>query len=357
MILADHGARVISIESRRFENEALPMLANINRNKEHMSLNLKTGKGRDIFFRLARRADIIVEGFRPGVTDRLGVGYMDIRRINPGIIYCSITGYGQTGPLKDRAGHDINYMGYGGALSLMGHRDHMPCIPGIQIADIAGGMNGALGILLALQARARTGEGQYIDISMTDCVTALLPVAAGTYWTLGTAPRRGDSVLSHRYAFYNVYETKDGKYLTVGALESRFWAELCNFFTVPEYIPLQFDDTRREEIISFFRKTFATRTRDEWMTALNRHDVCVGCVYDTEEALNGSNATRRDMAIHHAAPDGSTLSMLGIPIKLSGTPGSVRRRPPRFGQDTEEILMEMGYSRQDIRDFARQGVI
>ena len=176
MILADHGARVIAIEDKRFVADG-SFITTVNRNKEHMSLDLKTSEGKEIFFRLIRQADILLEGFRPGVMDRLGIGYETIRKINPGIIYCAITGYGQNGPYRNRVGHDVNYLSKAGILDLIGETDNSPSIPGVQIADIAGGgMNAVIGILLALVARSQTGEGQYIDISMTDGMLGFLSV-------------------------------------------------------------------------------------------------------------------------------------------------------------------------------------
>jgi crotonobetainyl-CoA:carnitine CoA-transferase CaiB-like acyl-CoA transferase len=178
MILADHGARVIAIENKRFMADGL-FFNTINRNKEHMSLNLKTDDGRQIFSKLIEKADVLLEGFRPGVVDRLGADYESVRKVNPSIIYCSITGYGQDGPFRDRVGHDVNYLSFSGILNLIGEPDRPPSIPGIQIADVAaGGMNAAIGILLALFAREKTGRGQYIDISMTDGMVGFLVFSA-----------------------------------------------------------------------------------------------------------------------------------------------------------------------------------
>src|SRR5210317_2577968 len=203
MILADHGARVIAVENKRFMADGL-FFNTINRNKEHMSLNLKTDAGQQIFFKLIEKADVLLEGFRPGVVDRLGADYESVRKVNPKIIYCSITGYGQDGPFRDRVGHDVNYLSYAGVLDLIGEKDHPPAIPGVQIADIAGGgMNAAIGILLALFAREKTGKGQYIDISMTDSMVSLLPVALFFRQLTGQEPTRADEFLSHRYACYN----------------------------------------------------------------------------------------------------------------------------------------------------------
>ncbi|MBT8350582.1 MAG: CoA transferase, partial [Deltaproteobacteria bacterium] len=214
MILADHGARVIAIEDKRFMGDGL-FFSQIYRNKEHMSLNLKTEEGKKIFFRLANDADVILEGFRPGVVQRLGVDYDTVSKTNKKIIYCSISGYGQTGPYRDRAGHDVNYLSRSGALDLIGQANHPPSIPGIQVADIAGGgMNATIGILMALFAREKTGKGQHIDISMTDGLVGFMPSAFFLKQISGQFPTRSYSILSHKYACYNTYETADGRFIS-----------------------------------------------------------------------------------------------------------------------------------------------
>lgn len=356
MILADHGARVICIEDRRFEKEYMAILKNINRNKEHMTLNLKSEKGKQVFLDLAAKADIVLEGFRPGVVEKLGVSYPDLKAINPGIIYCSITGYGQTGPLKDRAGHDVNFLGYSGVLSLIGRHSGAPCIPGIQIADIVGGLNAAIGILLALNVKEKTGKGQYIDISMTDALMGLLPIPAGTLWESGAPPERGNALLSHRYACYNVYRTKDNRYITIGALEPRFWKVVCDYFDLEAYIPLQFDETRKEEIIAEFQKRFLEKTRDEWEDIFRHRDACLGGVLDIDEVFRSDYAREREMIQHTAHTGDSTSPMIGIPVKLSETPGQVQHPPPYFGQHTQSILKELGFSESEIEEMGKTGV-
>ena len=344
MILADHGARVIALEDKRFEKEDLSFLSHVNRNKEHMALNLKTRTGLAAFMELAKRADVILEGFRPGVMDRLGAGYSDIKKVNPAIVYCSLTGYGQTGPWKDRAGHDLNFAGDSGVLSLIGEKNGPPVIPGVQLADLSGGLNAAIGILLALYSREKSGRGQYIDISMTDSLLSLLPLAAGLLWTSGNSPRRGDFLFSHRYAFYNIFETADGKYVALGALERKFWATLCEYFDVSEFVDLQFDESRREEIADFFRKAFRAKIRDEWISIFSNMDICLSGVLEMEEALESEYAANRQMVLR--GPDGP--AGIGFAAKLSGTPPSYRKPPPEFGENTERILKEMGFSQKQI---------
>jgi crotonobetainyl-CoA:carnitine CoA-transferase CaiB-like acyl-CoA transferase len=357
MILADHGARVIAIEDKRFMGDDL-LISPVNRNKDHMTLNLKTGEGKEIFFRLMSNADVLMEGFRPGVTQRLGIEYEALKKINPRIIYCSITGYGQDGPHRDMAGHDVNYLSFSGVLDLIGEKDGPPCIPGIQIADlVGGGMNAAIGILLALVARARTGEGQYIDISMTDGMVGLLPLPLHLLQKDGSVPSRSDSLLSHRYACYNVYETADGRYISIGAVENRFWVNLCELLEIPEYGALQYDEDRREELVDFLRKTFKTKTLNEWIEVLRDKDVCWGKVQNITEVLNDQLFAERGMVAEVQDKRGNSSTVLGIPIKLSGTPGSVRIAPVEFGQSTRTILEELGYTKVEIELFFEKGAV
>jgi len=357
MILADHGARVIAIEDKRFLADGL-FLNIINRNKEHMSLNLKTEQGREIFYRLIRKADVVLEGFRPGVVDRLGVDYETVRNINPRIVYCSITGYGQNGPYRDRVGHDVNYLSLAGVLELIGEADRPPSIPGIQIADIAGGgMNAAIGILLALLAREKTGRGQYIDISMTDGMVGFLPAAIFFSQLTGQDPRRADGILSHRYACYNTYETADGKYLSIEAVEHRFWKKLCEVLQVPDYAALQYDDRRRREIIDFMRTTFKGKTLDAWEAILGDLDICWGRIQSLTEVLDDPLFLAREMIVDIKGPDGKASKTLGVPVKLSDTPGSIRTAPVGFGESTAVILGELGYSGEEIKALAEKEVI
>lgn len=357
MILADHGARVIAVEDKRFLADGL-FFNLINRNKEHMSLNLKTEKGREIFYRLIAKADVLLEGFRPGVVDRLGVDYESVRQANPKIIYCSITGYGQNGPFRDRVGHDVNYLSYAGVLDLIGEKDHPPSIPGVQIADIAGGgMNAAIGILLALFARQNTGKGQYIDISMTDGMVGFLPAALFFRQLTGQEPKRADGILSHRYACYNTYETADGRYLSIGAVENRFWKQLCDTLAIPEYAPLQYDDQRREEILQSMRQTFKQKTLDEWDAILADLDICWGKIQSTKEVLEDPLFLQRETVVEIEDKDGKKSKTIGVTVKLSDTPGTIRTPPVDFGESTASILQEMGYTEEDIKEFEEKGVV
>lgn len=357
MILGDHGARVVSVEDRRFLADGL-FINIINRNKEHMSLNLKSSKGREIFHQLAQKADVLIEGFRPGVVRRLGVDYDSICSINPKIIYCSVSGYGQNGPLRDHVGHDVNYMGRAGVLNLIGEPDRPPSIPGVPVADIAaGGMNAAIGILLALFAREKTGQGQYIDISMTDGMVGFLPSTLFFQQLTGHEPGRSDGILSHRYACYNTYTTADDRHITIGAVENRFWNRLCELLNVPEYGPLQFDEKRRKEILNFVRAAFRQRTLEQWQSKLADHDICWGPIQNLTEVLNDPLFEQREMIVDIEDKDGKKSQTIGVPVKLSATPGSIRKPSVGFGESTSKILSELGYSQDEIKKFAEEGVI
>jgi len=357
MILADHGARVIAIEDRRFQADGL-FFPTINRNKAHMALNLKTAAGKAIFMQMAKTADVILEGFRPGVTARLGVDYATIAALNPGIVYCSISGFGQNGPFTDRAGHDVNYLSLAGVLEMIGEKKRTPVIPGIQIADIAGGgLNAAIGILLALVARQKTGRGQYIDISMTDGMAAFLPLACFFTDVTGKPPQRGNAMLSHRYGCYNVYETADGRYIAIGAVENRFWTVLCEHLGRPSYSPLQYDEARRQEIIEDLRGIFKTKTMAQWETELGVLDACASPVLTLTEAMGADHLKQRGMVAAYTTPEGRPATAPGIAIKLSATPGTLRADPVGFGASTADILKELGYTAEQIAELGRDGVI
>lgn len=356
MILADHGARVISVEDKRFISDDF-FITTVNRNKEHMSLNLKTHEGKEIFNRLVTKADVLLEGFRPGVVHRLGIDYDTVRNINPRIIYCSITGYGQTGPNKNRAGHDVNFLGCSGVLDLMGESNMPPSIPGVQIADTAGGgMNAAIGVLLALWARERTGKGQYVDISMTDGMVSLLSLPLYFLQRTGETPKRGEWILNHRYAFYNTYETYDGRYISIGAVENRFWRQLCEHLGMPEYANLQYDEDRREEIIEFMRRTFKQKRLSEWEADLAELDVCWGRIQNLDEVLQDPVFREREMVVDMLLNDGEKTVTLGVPIKLSGTPGKIRTPPVGFSENTVDILQELEFTPEQIEMFQKKGV-
>ena len=358
MILADLGADVLRIEDRRFAAEGQGM-PTVMRNKRHMTLNLKHPQAKDIFYRLAREGDVILEGFRPGVTGRLGIDYESIKKINEKIIYCSVTGYGQDGPYKDMVGHDVNYLSFGGVLGLNGEAGGNPVIPPIQVADMAaGGMNAALGIMAALIARQRTGSGQYIDISMLDGIVAMLPFPVSLHWGLGQSPRRGDTLLSGRFPCYSVYETRDGGFISIGALEPRFWEVLCKKMGRDDFITSQYEEgEKRQEIFSFLRAAFKTKTREEWMQELQAMDVCIGKVLSLEETLRDPQVVCRRMVTEFCDSRKGKMKLLSSPLKLSDTPPDIRTAPANFGEHTQEVLGELGFNSDQIEEMKKVGVV
>lgn len=329
----------------------IPFLA---RNKRSMTLNLKTDAGRALFLRLADRADVLLEGFRPGVMQRLGLDYAALSARNPRLIYCAISGYGQDGPYRDRVGHDVNYLGVAGVLGFIGDGDGPPVIPGVQIADIgAGALMAVVGILCAVIARQRTGRGQMVDIAMLDGA-ALWNVYPLLLHLLGQSPQRGRTQLTGHYACYAVYETSDRRWVTVGAYEGHFWATLCRSLGHPELVDRQWaEGQERVRILETFRAIFRTRTQAEWMAELGERDICFGPVNDVEQMLADPQLRHRGMIVDQ--PDGPPT--LGNPVHLSDTPPSLRTPPPRFGQHTEEVLRELGLDAAAIERLRADGVI
>jgi len=352
MILADHGARVVAVEDKRFRDDLF--LRDLYRNKEHVQLNLKTEQGKRIFFSLLRDADVLLEGFRPGVVDKLGVDYKTISGLNPGIIYCSLSGYGQTGSYAGRAGHDVNYLALSGMLDLVGTEEGPPLIPGFQAVDIAGGLHAATGILMALLRRERCGEGQYLDISLADSAISLAQGLMPLYRNDPRSVQRGRILFSHKFACYNVYATADGGYIAVGALEPPFWERLCHALGLAEYIPLQYDESRREEVIRAVADAFASRDLDFWVKELRDLDACCEPVRTLSQALESSLFQERGAVL--PAGDGES-PRLGATVRMSLTPAVDFRPEPEFGQDTESLLRELGYREDDIVRLAEEDVI
>src|SRR6266850_1574039 len=309
MLLADLGMDVLAVYAPTDPmGMGIPLLG---RNKRSLSLNLKAPEGRAIFHRLAREADVVLEGSRPGAAARLGVDYETLRAINSRLVYCSISGYGQDGPYRDRVGHDVNYLGFAGVIGLTGTAGGPPVIPGVQIADIGGGaLTAAIGILSALWAREETGTGQFVDIAMMD--------------------------------------------VTVGALEPHFWRTLCERLGMPELVAKQFaEGEERDEMFRRVRARFRERTMAEWVTDLADLDICFGPVATLAEMMRDPQVRHRGMVAEGA--DGRTT--LGNPIKLSETPATLRAASPELGQHTDTVLGSLGYSPGDIAGLRARGVV
>ena len=375
MMLADMGADVLKIETPepdrpRDETWVRRTLhAFTNRNKRSMSLNMKAKEGQEIFRRLAAGADVVVEGFRPGVMKRLGADYEALRAANPRLVYCSLSGFGQDGPYRDYPAHDMNYLSLAGVLNLIGEAgSRKPVIPLNLVADYAGAsLHGALGIVLALFARERTGRGQHVDISYLDTTVSLLAATPNMrfFFSDGMAPRRGEGFLGGSYPYYAIYETRDGKLLTIGCTEPWLWENFCRAIGRPDFAqfarkPDQFvraanaeESAAREAIEAIIR----TRDRDDWYEFLVRHDVCVGKVYDVEEMVRDPQINHRGMIVDVEHPTHGRVRQFGVAIKLSDTPGSIRSAAPLSGEHTEAVLKDLGYGATDIGVLRERNVI
>ena len=365
LLLADLGADVIKVEEpgRGDYIRWTPPLVDgegaahraLNRGKRSITLNLKHAEGPPLLRRLVRQADVLVESFRPGVMARLGVGYEELEQENAALVYCAITGYGQDGPYRDVVGHDINYLGYGGVLSMTGVPGGPPVVPGVQIGDLGGGaLLGAVGILAALIDRANTGRGRFVDASMLDGVVSWLSMHAGQYLATGQPPGLGNAPLNGAYACYHVYRTADGRYLTVGALEPQFWEALCRKLGCEELIADQYGPSERQaDMSNRLEAIFMTRSRDEWLAEFRDIEACVGPVNDLPETFADPQVRYREML---AEIDGQPVGPAS-PFKLSGRSAQASRPAPKLGEHTAEVLLTIGVEEADLQALASRGVV
>jgi alpha-methylacyl-CoA racemase len=367
--LADLGADVIKIEDTGAGDYArtlgapsgktAPVFAAINRNKRALRLDLKKPEGVEVFLRLARDTDAVVEGFRPGVVDRLGVGFAACREINPRIVYCAISGYGQTGPYRDRAGHDVNYCSYAGFTDQIGGEHGDPVLPNIQIADILGGaVVPAMGILAALLDAQRSGQGRYVDVAMTEGVLVHNLQAMAAVASTGKAHPRGEDFLSGREPCYAVYRTADGRHMAVGALERKFWERVCDVLQRPDLKACHWEiRTEAGALDARWGKAqtsriFASQPQAYWVEKFAGEDCCVSPVLTLEESFHDPQVMARDMVVR----EGGTLQF-APPWKLSEFEFTIERPAPAVGQHTDEILREAGYASADISRLRGAGVI
>lgn len=370
LLLADMGADVLKVEEPGkgdYIRWTPPIVGEfsaahiaLNRNKRSMTLNLKSQEGREVLFALVKEHDILIEGFRPGVMDRLGVGWSALREQNPALIYCALTGYGQDGPLAQTAGHDANYIGYAGVAGVTGPEGGPPVLPGVQIGDLAGGgMAAVIAVLAALHRRAETAQGDFCDVAMMDGAMSWLTIHAASFVATHQEPERERMHLSGAYPCYRIYPTADG-YLTVGALEPQFWRAFCEAIDRPDLLDDAFAmGERREEVIGELTELFSGRTRDEWMELFADRDVCVGPVNSFAEALADPHVRARSMAFEAPVPGAVRWTHLGDPLKFASVPRprTLRLPPPRMGEHTEIVLGSIGLSPDDIADLRGAGAI
>jgi crotonobetainyl-CoA:carnitine CoA-transferase CaiB-like acyl-CoA transferase len=372
LLLADLGADVLKVEDTGMgdyvrwsppyyegaeDSAKSAVYLSLNRGKRSIRIDLKTGSGREVLLRLARHYDVLLESFRPGVLDRLGVGYERLRAENPGLVYCAISGYGQNGPNRDRSGHDMNYLGLNGLLGLTGEVGGPPVQSAGQIADLGGGgLMAAFTILAALRERDRSGEGQFVDVSMTDGSLSWLALVAAEFFASGVVPERGKLNLSGGLICYRPYACKDG-YVSCGALEPKFWRAWCEGVGREDLIERQFDppgsDAHREVVA-----VFAARTREEWRRFASEHDCCLEPVLDLDEALESELVREREMVIELDQPGASEpVRLLGFPVKLSRTPGGPQGPGPALGEHTDAVLEAAGYAPGEISKLKEEGAV
>ena len=359
LLFADLGADVIKIEEPGkgdYIRWMPPMAGDVasghlalNRGKRSITLNLKTAEGVDVLKRLALDADVVIESFRPGVMDRLGVGYGALSAENERLVYCAISGYGQNGPYRLRAGHDLNYIGYAGVLNYIGSRDGPPVEPGVQIGDIGGGgLMAAVGVLAALSERERTGRGRFVDIAMLDGAFSWLSIHGQAFALTGVPPKRGAMRLSGELAFYRIYRCGDGAFVSLGALEPQFWAEFCTAIGLPEFIERQISAIEEQDAMAEkIQQILDSRSRDEWLAELEHLDACFGPINDLEEAFADPQLNARGMVIEVPTPIGPVRA-IGNPVRFVGEPPLEGKPAPGMGEHTDEVLRAAGYADDEI---------
>lgn len=351
MLLADFGAEVIKIEepgkgdySRSFP----PFLKDfgywhlqLNRNKQSVVLDLKSEEGKNIFLELVKTADIVVESYRPGVLKKLGVDYEAAAKVNPKIIYCSLSGYGSKGPLAHKADHDLGYLSLAGVTAMSGEADGAPAIPGVLMADMNAALSAGMSIMIALRHAALTGQGQEIDISLFNVAMNLMPGAASLFFGSGFVAERGNNWLTGAYANYNIYATADGRYVSVGCLEKKFWRNLCMGLGREELIDMIDDESNHPYLKEQLAAAFKQKTIREWEEFFADKDACVTPVLNFKEAVESEQVQANEMVLNVQDDELGEYQQLGFAMKLSKTPAQLNKRAPRLGEDTEKILAQL----------------
>ncbi|MBI1748968.1 MAG: CoA transferase [Acidobacteria bacterium] len=366
LLLADLGANVIKIEDLKGGDYLrwIPPLVDeygiyyhvTNRNKKSVALDLTQPKGKKVFQRLVAGVDVVLEGFRPGVMDRLGLSYEALRVINPRLVYCAISGFGQEGPYRLRAGHDINYISIAGILGATGEADGPPTLPAVQVADFSGSYSAAVGILAALVGRAASGHGRMVDISLTDSALSFMAVHIARNWFERSGFPRGQGMLSGGLACYNVYATQDKKWLALGALEPKFWKAFVTLAGHDDLVDRQFEENQaslRKSVAAIV----AAKTQEEWVALGRNHDICCEAVYELDEVERDPHLQAREVFIRVALPGGGQSIQIRCPIRLTETAAAPAQPAPKYGQDTQATLAAHGFSEAEIKELVAEKVV
>jgi len=362
-ILADYGAVVVKVgptPAKQGVQIQPPFFTySAGRGTRRIQIDLKAPRGQAAFLRLAAGAQVMIESFRPGVAARLGIGFEDVRTVNPAIVYCSTSGYGQHGPQSTWAGHDLNYLAAGGFLAMSGKRsDGGPALPGATVADAAGGgMHAAIAILAALLHARQHGTGAYLDVSVAEGVLALMGLTIDEHLATGRIPAPGGDLLTGRYACYDLYRTRDGKWVSVAAIEPAFWANLCRALELAEWIPSQLDDAKQEAIRADFRRVLATRDRDQWVAALAGNDTCVAPVLEIAELTDEAQHAARGVFVDAEHPQHGRFRQLGPVLAGSDRTAASYRVPDGTTTDTDAVLGAAGMTETEIAALRRDGVV
>ncbi|HLA47122.1 MAG TPA: CaiB/BaiF CoA-transferase family protein [Thermoplasmata archaeon] len=367
-LFADLGAEVIKVEDplmgdyMRFVpptvgETSYPFLM-VNRNKKSVAVNLKDPDGQAILHKLVARADVFVEQFRAGVAERLGADPETLRRVNPKLVYCTFEGFGRSGPYAGRPAHDIDFGALSGILGVTGVDDGRPVIPGVPVADLAAGYNAAFSILAALRQRDRTGRGTHVDVAIFDTAVSLMVLNLAHYLSTGEAPVPGEALVTGLWPFYNVYETKDRRWLSIGAVESKFWERLVRLLGLPELAENQFpDEAGRRKTISAFQEIFRSKTLAEWRAILGAEDLPWAPVQTVSEVVRDPQVRERGMLLDADLGRVGTFKVVGHPAHHEGVPRTASGFVAAKGEHTEEVLRSLGYSESEIARLRKRGVI
>lgn len=363
MVLGDFGADVIKVEdvkgdvTRGFTPAKEPGMSYwhlmLNRNKRGITVNLKTPAGREVLLRLLKEADVFLEGFRPGYLKMLGLDYESVSKINPRLIYCSITGFGPEGKYKHMPSHDLNVIGLAGVAAPEDGTDIS--VPSVQVAALGGSLNAISGILMALYARERTGKGQLVNIDLySSAINAEITAISSVIGCRETGMPSFGRTASH---YYSVYKTKDGRYLSIGTIEPKFWQKMCRLIDLPELESRQFDFAHSAEIKEKLAAAFAGKTQDEWLELIGKDEFCVTPIRTLQEALDSSLTTEQSQMLVTKKEDFGNYTYVKSAAKLSDTPGTIRKRAPYLGEHTQEVLESAGYTKEEIAAMHEKGEI